>query len=129
MSKSGTCAKILSVFLLCLAAVVATAQDTGTTLHGTVVDKDGKAIAQADVIVTNDATSGARKTVTADDGHFSISELTAGVYTVPMIAAAATTRTDVRLGGGELDLAITLSVASVNQSVTEATESIAARCE
>jgi iron complex outermembrane receptor protein len=129
MFKFGNFAKILYVCLLCLATVIATAQDTGTTLSGTIVDKDGKAIAKADVVVTNDATSGARKTTSGDDGRFSISELTAGVYTVTALAPGfgATTRADVRLGGGTLDISVTLAVASVSESVTvQAVESIAA---
>jgi len=72
-----------------------------------------------------------REAKTGEDGHFSISGLPAGKYTIEVAAPgfAVTRRTDVDVAPGRAeDLSIPLSVASVNQSVTvEGVASLAAQ--
>ncbi len=52
-----------------------------SALNGVVVDQSGGVIPGADVVVKNDATGAEFKTVTADNGTFSIPSLSGGTYT------------------------------------------------
>jgi iron complex outermembrane receptor protein len=113
-----------------MAAVLATAQDPGT-IAGTVYDQAGKALPGAAIEVKSDANGSVRSTVADAAGHFSVSGLAAGAYSVSASKPgfATTTQTGHRVGSGSgQDLSITLNVGNVTQSVTvEASVSLAAQ--
>ena len=95
------------------------AQAGGATLAGTILDQAGKTIQGASVVAKSDAGSG---TAESDaNGHFALTGLAAGTYTVETTATgfARNTRTDVPvLPSGTADISITLFVDSVSQSVS-----------
>src|SRR5262245_2182290 len=78
--------------LLLVLAAVLTAAATPAVPHaqtaaappvaGSVLDPDGKAVVEAAVIVRNEATRATSATVTDGRGHFSVSGLASGAYTV-----------------------------------------------
>ena len=107
-----------AMLFLSLMSALAFAQGGGNTssISGVVVDQSGGVIPGADVTVKNNATGGEFKTVTADNGTFSIPALSAGIYTatvtVPNFKVAvykdirldagvpATIRVNLQIGGG-----------------------------
>ena len=84
----------------CLCSVLAVAQvDTGA-VRGTVTDATGAVIANATVVLTNDATGLTLSTVTAKDGTFTFSPLKIGSYKLTVEAPGfkkAATRTTVNV--------------------------------
>jgi hypothetical protein len=95
-----------NIFRLCLAIFLVAAvggygygQGGGMTssISGVVVDASGGVIPGAEVTVKNNATGGESKTITANNGTFSIPALGAGIYTatvtVPNFKVAVCTRT------------------------------------
>ena len=75
---------------LWLVAVVAAAgrleaQAGAAGLSGKVLDPEAKVVVAAAVVVRNEATNEIRTTVTDAVGHFSVSGLTPGAYTVEVI--------------------------------------------
>jgi iron complex outermembrane receptor protein len=110
-----------------------TGSSTSTSaLDGTVVDNKGGLIANAVVILRNDA-SGRTRTVTADSaGHFSVANLPIGTYTVDASAPgfATFTRKGVQVADGQpTTVSFTLQIGSAAADVTveaDATGSIAA---
>ena len=114
---------------MCAASLVA--QSSDATVAGTVLDQAGKTVANATVTVKRETGEPVREIKTGDDGRFSAAGLASGKYVLEVAASGfALTRTavvDASSGHAE-DLTITLSVASVNQSVTvEAVSSLAAQ--
>jgi iron complex outermembrane receptor protein len=102
------------------------------TLDGTVVDAKGGLIANAIVIVRSDA-SGRTRTATADAaGHFAVTNLPVGSYTVDASAPgfATFTRKGVQVADGQpTTVAFTLQVGSDTANITveaDSTGSIAA---
>jgi len=101
-------------------------------LEGTVADAKGGLIAHATVIIRSEAT-GHTTTATADAaGHFSVSNLPPGSYTVAATAPgfATVTHKGVQVAAGQpSSLAFTLEIASTTADVTveaDATGSVAA---
>lgn len=70
----------LVVLFLILAATAAAQYTSG--IEGTVADQSGAAIANAAVLVTNEATQVARETATNATGYFRVPDLPPGVYRV-----------------------------------------------
>jgi hypothetical protein len=70
------------LFCLLLASGLAMAQSITGTISGTVVDASGKALAGANVMLTNEKTAIARVGATNDEGDFTITSLQPGVYTI-----------------------------------------------
>ena len=107
------------------------AQQDTPLLAGTVLDASGKAIQNAVVVVKNESTGLNRSATTDADGHFAVSGLPVGVYTIEASASgfAPTSRAGVQLTAtGAEDLSIALKVASLSQAVTvEASASLAAQ--
>jgi iron complex outermembrane receptor protein len=97
------------------------AQNAGTaTIAGTVLDPAGKSVQGANVTVKNEAATVAQTTTDAE-GKFSAAGLPAGAYTVETTAPgfALSSRREVQVPTPEAqDLAITLNVDSISQSVT-----------
>ncbi len=106
-------------------------QGSGAALAGTVLDQTGKAVEKAAVVVRNESNSANRKVATDPEGRFSVAGLPVGIYTIEVSAPgfATTTRTGQQLtASGVGDISISLSVASVSQTVTvEAAVSMAAQ--
>jgi iron complex outermembrane receptor protein len=103
-----------------------------STLDGTVVDAKGGLIANAVVIVRSDA-SGRTRTATADAaGHFAVTNLPVGSYTVDASAPgfATFTRKGVQVADGQpTTVAFTLQIGSDSANITveaDSTGSIAA---
>jgi iron complex outermembrane receptor protein len=94
------------------------AQTEAGALSGTILDQAGKAVQGASVTAKNDAAT--RSTQSDGAGHFSITGLPVGTYSVETTAVgfARNTRTDVHLSSGPEDISITLFVDSISQSVT-----------
>ena len=93
----------------------------GASVGGTVVDQAGKAILGAAVTVKNEATGGSQMLATDTEGHFSVSGLPAGSYTIVVSAPgfALTTRSGgLVTAGATLDMPITMSVETVATSIT-----------
>ena len=74
--------RILSVAALFLLAVCASFAQYTSGIEGTAVDPSGAAIANAKVVVTNEATQVARETTTSGSGYFRVSEIAPGTYQV-----------------------------------------------
>src|ERR1700687_5862621 len=128
-----SCVVTLSLFtLFCGAGVIPLlGQQDAAPIAGTVLDQTGKAIQGATVVVKNEATGLSRTVTTDSEGHFSASGLPNGTYTIETTAAgfARSSRSGIQLpSSAASDVAIPLSVASVNQAVTvEAAVSLAAQ--
>jgi hypothetical protein len=110
------------VFCLSLISAFAFAQGGGTTssLSGEVVDASGGVIPGAEVTVKNDSTGGEFKTVTADNGTFSIPALSAGTYTatvsVPNFKVAV--YKDIKVEAGvPAHIRVTLQVGGTTETV------------
>jgi iron complex outermembrane receptor protein len=116
---------------MCAGLLLAQSGNGGVSIGGTVFDQAGKTVPNAAVTLKNESSDAVREVKTAEDGHFSVSGLPTGKYTVevtaPGFAVARRTGVDSAAGNAE-DLSIALAVGSVNQSVTvEAVASVAAQ--
>jgi iron complex outermembrane receptor protein len=111
----------ISVFtLLFVVGSVLYAQQPGT-LTGTVQDPRGAALPSAAVLVKNDSSSVTRQATTDAQGHFTVSNLQAGKYTVQVTAAGfeVTNKTGVDVTAGQpQDVTIALTLGNVAQQVT-----------
>ena len=74
--------RMLSVTALFLAAACAAFAQYTSGIEGTAVDPSGAALANAKVVVTNEATQVARETTTNGSGYFRVSEIAPGTYQV-----------------------------------------------
>jgi iron complex outermembrane receptor protein len=103
----------------------------GATVAGTVFDQAGKPIQAAAVTVKNEATASPRMVTTDSEGHFSVSGIPAGAYTIEVTSPgfARYSRGGVQLSAARAeDIPITLSVEALAQTVTvEETVSVAAQ--
>jgi len=117
----------LRVFAFCSCVLIVSArpiqlyaqQDTSASISGTVVDQHGSAVPNATVAVKNQAT-GALKKANADSvGHFAVTGIAAGRYTLTIDAAgfAETTKKDVTASAQSQDISVTVGVGSIEQSV------------
>ncbi len=79
-------------------APTASAQSTAT-LSGIVRDASGAVIAGADITITNQSSGDLRKTVTTNEGYFSLSLLPVGIYKLTVTATGFSTyqATDIEL--------------------------------
>jgi iron complex outermembrane receptor protein len=106
--------------LLFVAAPAALRAQTGT-INGTVLDQAGKYIPGAAVTAKNPAGGTGAATTSDSEGHFSMTGLVPGTYTVETTnpGFARNTRLGVQVtSGSTLDLSVTLFVDAVSQSVT-----------
>src|SRR5258706_341328 len=100
------------------------AQGAGASLGGKVLDPDSKVVVSAAVIVRNEATGEIRTTTTDGVGHFSVTSVTPGLYTLEVVVPGfeIVRRSGVRAAAGTPeDVIISLSVANISEKVTVAT--------
>ena len=113
-----------------VAAVIASpatalAQTQGSALTGAVLDPSGQAVAGAGIVVRNDALDDIHATTTDGTGHFSVTDLRAGTYTVEVGAPGfdIVRKTGIRVAesGPAVDTVIQLSLANITETVTVST--------
>jgi hypothetical protein len=96
------------------------AQQSGSIV-GTVVDKNGAFIANAQVTLTNTATKDVRHTTTNGEGFFALSGTAAGDYTVKVESQGfrVAEQTGIHVSPGDRrNLNVTLAIATATESVT-----------
>ncbi|MBZ5560779.1 MAG: TonB-dependent receptor, partial [Acidobacteriia bacterium] len=110
---------ILALVFLSAPASLRAQSDIG--LSGKVLDPDAKVVVNAAIIIRNEATSEMRTTTTDAAGHFSVTGLTAGPYTIEVAVPGfeIVRRNGIQVMAGKLeDVPINLSVANVSETVT-----------
>src|ERR1017187_6785018 len=115
------CALLALLALLPAWSTLLAQTDSGATIMGSVLDQAGKSIQGAAVTIKNEATATTRALVTDSDGHFSVSGLPAGIYTIETMAPgfARNSRTGVQFSANKTeDLSISMSVEALAQAVT-----------
>jgi hypothetical protein len=120
MGKRILCFGIIVALLLLINAGNAAAQATaGATVQGTVLDKSQAAVASAEVVITNKATSATRTATTSDTGYFRFDLLTAGFYTVKVSKQgfASTVQTVELMVGQTTTANTTLSPGAISEVV------------
>jgi len=121
--RRGYAALILGFAVLFIAAspAVSKAQDSaGASISGTVTDRGGRAIQNAAIVVKEESTQHEQRAVTDDQGHFSISNLSAGSYELSVLASgfATATQTNLQLSAGQaLNIPVQLKIGSLSQNV------------
>ena len=137
-SSGGRVFAVARVFMMALIALLAAsgpvrlwAQQAGSTLAGNVLDQAGNSVPNAAVVVKNDAANVSKNTTTNADGHFEVTGLPAGVYTVEVSAPgfATSIRTGVQAAAETpQEISISLELAAQSQSVdVNAVVSVAAQ--
>ena len=123
LSGIWRCVFVVGLFVLLFTAEpfsIQAQQGAEATLVGSVLDPQGNVVQNATVAAVNESTREVRK-VTADvQGHFSITGLLPGKYTVELSAPgfATVSRSGVQLASGESQtISMKLSVGSVAQQV------------
>jgi len=109
----------LSILVL-FAGVALHAQATGS-VDGTILDVQGKGVANAAVTVKNGATGIAKTVKTDANGHYAVDGLPAGTYTVEATASGFATgsKTGVEVGAGQTQqVGFTLSIGSAAEQIT-----------
>ena len=110
--------RVLSV--VSLTAALALAQLNTTTMDGIVSDPQGALIPNAEVIVTNNLTGQAIRTLTNDRGHWAVPSLATATYSVSVSAAGfkKAEKKDVRLDAGiPATVNMTLEVGAVSETI------------
>src|SRR5262249_18922962 len=114
---------IFALLLTCSATAFAQGVQTGT-IRGTVKDQQGLALPGATITATSSALQGERTVVTDTDGNYLFRAIPPGSYNLKVEMSGMTTvqkTTDVPLGGvAQLD--ITMSISTVQETVTVAAE-------
>jgi iron complex outermembrane receptor protein len=110
----------LCALLLTAALQSAHAQSAGVAITGTVTDSKGGVLQNAVVSVRNEATASARSIKVDAQGHFSLSGLTPGRYTVEVSAPGfdLSRRTVQLTTGQDQDISVALNIGGVSQQVT-----------
>jgi iron complex outermembrane receptor protein len=109
------------VFALALSLL---AQADPASLSGKVLDPDSKVVVNAAIIVRNETTNEIRTIATDGAGHFVVSGLTPGMYTIEVAVPGfeIVRRNGVRASAGTPeDLTISLTVANISETVTVST--------
>ena len=108
------------VWLLSTVPGPLSAQQGGTaSITGSVVDSHGAAVVNASVMAKNQATNAVSNVATDGVGHFVITGITTGRYTLTITANGfgLTTRPNIVASAQPQDISVTLGVHSVEQSV------------
>jgi iron complex outermembrane receptor protein len=109
----GVCVLLLS------AAPLRAQQDAEPSISGSVVDSHGAAVPGATVIAKNQTTGSITRRITDGVGHFALTQIPSGRYTLTISAKgfAVTTKSDVAASAQPQDISVTLGVQSVEQNV------------
>jgi iron complex outermembrane receptor protein len=107
------------VWLLSAAAQLRAQQGGTASITGTVVDSHGAAVVNASVVAKNQTTNAVSPVNTDGAGHFVISGIAVGRYTLTISATgfSVTTKPDIAASAQPQDVSITLAVQSFEQSV------------
>ncbi len=103
-----------------------------TTVSGTILDGKGGAIPKASVRVKGSSAAEVHTTTTNSEGHFTVTGLTQGLYSVEASAPGFTTtvQRDITVQEGQpIDVSVTLAIGDVSTQVNveaDATHSVAA---
>jgi hypothetical protein len=103
---------LVSAVLLVLAAPPLQAQQSGTSLSGSVVDESGAALPGVNVLINGPG--GAKQQLTAGDGRFTFTGIAPGTYTLTasLPGFATLTQAGVAVGETATDLpALTMKIA------------------
>jgi iron complex outermembrane receptor protein len=120
------------ILLLMILSVRLYAQQSAT-VSGTVVDPKGNMVVGATVTVTNESTSQIRTTTSDSQGHFAVSDLVDGKYTVQVTASgfASAIRSGLQVSADHpQNLSFPLAVGNISEQVTveaNASNSLAAQ--
>jgi len=117
---------ILATLIVALGAARVEAQATASaTIQGTVTDKSGAAVTDAEVIVTSKATGATRTATSSDTGYYRFDLLSAGMYTVKISKAGFTTvvQTVELLVGQTTTGNATLSPGAISETIEVTSES------
>ena len=129
MKKMSRVTRVFALGLLGLACLIPLeAQDASIT--GSVLDQAGKVIPKAAVVVKSDTAPISKGATTDAEGHFVVTGLPAGTYSVQASAAGFSTATasGIMASTTPSDISITLAVGTASDSVTvEAVVSLAAQ--
>jgi iron complex outermembrane receptor protein len=132
LSWKQLAAKMSLIVFITMFSLRSFAQQSAT-ITGTVLDPKGSVVSGASVAVTSEASTQARKTTTDGQGHFSVTGLPAGKYTVQVMAPgfASAARTGLQLAPGQSqDLSLSLTIGNVSEQVNveaNASNSLAAQ--
>jgi iron complex outermembrane recepter protein len=118
----GRLSAVIAWALICAAGIAPlAAQNGGGKLAGTILDQAGHSV-EAARITLKSAAGSVSGTATSDaEGHFSVSGLADGVYTVETTAPgfARNTRLSVPVSAsGSTDISVTMNVDAISQSIT-----------
>jgi hypothetical protein len=120
-------ALVVALLALLLMPLASRAQDTGY-ISGTVTDKTGAAVANAEVVITSQGENLTRNTTTNSDGAYVGSALPAGTYDVVVTAAGFQkyqAKGVVLPVAQKLRVDVVLTVGAVNEEITVSGESVA----
>jgi iron complex outermembrane receptor protein len=104
-----------------IARLQAQSQPGSPVLTGTVLDPDGRVVSDAGVVIRNEVTGDIRTTTSDGSGHFSVSGLRPGPYTIEVAVPGfeIVRRNAVQVTEGKTeDVSIRLSVANISETVT-----------
>jgi len=112
---------LLVCVVLLIVPAAGWADPAAGSLRGHVLDPDGRAVADAVLIIRNDATGASRTTATDERGQFSVNDLLAGTYTAEVAVPGfdiVRRANVVVVDGATQELAFKLSVANIRETVT-----------
>jgi iron complex outermembrane receptor protein len=106
--------------LLVLLSPAAVAAQSAASLSGSVIDPEGKAVANAAVLIRNEASADLRTTMTDAAGRFSLTDLPPGTYTIEVAVPGfdLVQRNGVVAKDGSQEISIRLTVANIAETVT-----------
>ena len=110
-----------AVPLFAAVAFAAPPQGGTATISGNVQDPSGGVVAKATVVLTNETTNDIKADTTDQQGHFSVTGLAVGQYSLDISAAgfAAESRKDVQVEAGQtVNLSIALKLMGQSEVVT-----------